>query len=213
MISCFTQRKWLLYLSSHDTLPIQTTNRVPMYKEFFKLEMIVFRLIKTGLRLTFDIISQHPRAIYQEGDKTKKYLYHWTATNGSHVISYRHIDMWHREVRVRGFGYDERSATMEFDTNEERDKAYLTIIEALGEWSETVYYCAIETWLEENGYEVRHDSRGYWVVLGENDYPVSKNQDKSNALYNAKTEIEYEWMWPGNMQPEFLKSSVTRVWF
>jgi len=97
--------------------------------------LLVYRLIKTTRRLTFEILEQHPSVTYM-GDDDGPY-FKFVASNGYEVISRSRMDIQTERLWLRGAKSldEERSGTMVFYSNEKRDAAYTDFIKALDEWA------------------------------------------------------------------------------
>ena len=97
--------------------------------------ILVYRLIKTTRRLTFEILEQHPSVTYM-GDDDGLY-FKFVASNGYEVISRSRMDIQTERLWLRGAKSldEERSGTMVFYSNEKRDTAYCEFIKALDEWA------------------------------------------------------------------------------
>lgn len=97
--------------------------------------ILVYRLIKTTRRLTFDIVMQAPHVTYM-GDDDGDYL-QFTASNGYQVISRSRMDIQTERIWLLGARRfdEERSGTMVFSSDEKRDAAYARFVEAINEWA------------------------------------------------------------------------------
>lgn len=97
--------------------------------------LLIYRLIKTTRRLTFDILFQDPSVIYL-GDDDGPY-HHFRATNGYEVISRSRMDIQTERIWLLGAKHTEesRSGTMVFSSNEKRDLAYRNFVQAINEWA------------------------------------------------------------------------------
>lgn len=95
-------------------------------------EVISYQLIKTKQRLTFDIRWQHPESIYQGNDDSDYYKF--VASNGYEINSRSSMDIQTGKLWLLGTKEHERSATLEFRSDTERDIAYEEIKQALTEW-------------------------------------------------------------------------------
>lgn len=98
-------------------------------------KLLVYRLLKTTRRLTFDIIHQQPSAIYT-GDDDGRY-YKFIASNGYEVISRSRMDIQTERILLLGAKHleEQRSGTMVFSSDLERDVAYDNFQIALNEWA------------------------------------------------------------------------------
>ena len=97
--------------------------------------LLVYNLIKTERRLTFDILYQSPDTIWlgeDDGD-----YFHYTASNRYEIISRSRMDIQTERLWLLGAKHKEeaRSGTMVFSSNEKRDRAYDDFILALNEWA------------------------------------------------------------------------------
>jgi len=99
--------------------------------------LLIYRLIKTTKRLTFDIDFQHSTTIY-EGEDDGDYL-KFTASNGYEVISRSRMDIQTERIWLLGAKrYDpegQRSGSMVFSSDLKRDQAYDNFTQALEEWA------------------------------------------------------------------------------
>jgi len=97
--------------------------------------LLVYRLIKTERRLTFDITQQHESVTYDGFDDGP--YYHFKASNGYEVISRSRMDIQTERIWLLGAKRHEesRSGSMVFSSNEQRDKAYFNFIQAIDEWA------------------------------------------------------------------------------
>jgi hypothetical protein len=93
-------------------------------------------LHKATCRLTFDIIYQHPLVTYQGPDDGDYYKF--VASNGYEIISRSRMDIQTERLWLRGGRECERSGTMIFATNADRDKAYMAFKMALFEFDHWV---------------------------------------------------------------------------
>jgi hypothetical protein len=101
------------------------------------MNVLVYRLIKTTKRLTFDIEWQADTVTYY-GDDDGDY-FKFTASNGYEVISRSRMDIQTERIWLLGAKrYDpegQRSGSMVFSSDEKRDKAYEEFTKALKEWA------------------------------------------------------------------------------
>lgn len=95
-------------------------------------DIIVFQLLKTKRRLTFDILYQREDTRYRGEDDGAYFTFR--ATNGYEVISRSRMDVQTERLWLLGASDDERSGSMVFSTDEKRDKAHENFIQALTEW-------------------------------------------------------------------------------
>lgn len=97
---------------------------------------LIYRLIKTTRRLTFDILFQNDSFIYQGDDDGDYFTYTHTA-NDYQVISRSRMDIQTERLWLLGAKHKEesRSGSMVFSSDEKRDKAYNEFIDALHGWS------------------------------------------------------------------------------
>ena len=108
-------------------------------KPFPKVEipivnMIDYHLIRTTNRLTFDIIWQHPQTRWETPTEDADDWYLFVASNGYEVISQSRMDIQTRRLWLTGYKANERSGTMVFSNNTQRDIAYHNFLLALKEW-------------------------------------------------------------------------------
>lgn len=98
--------------------------------------LLVYRLIKTNKRLTFDISYQSPRITEtKSGDENRTYF---KATNGVEVISCSRMDLHSQKIWLHGAEDDQcadRSGSLVFPNNAKRDLEYNQFIQALNEWA------------------------------------------------------------------------------
>lgn len=102
--------------------------------------VLMYSLIRTTKRLTFDIHLQHP-AFQHHGTDDNGYL-HMTATNGYEVISRSRMDIQTERIWLRGGTLDEaahRSGTMVFSSDEKAAIAEAKFHQALKEFVQWVY--------------------------------------------------------------------------
>ena len=97
--------------------------------------LLIYRLLATTKRLTFDILWQHEGTIYTGPDDGMYHKYH--ALNGYEVISRRHMDIKTERIWLLGSRSESspRSGTMVFESNTKRDKALNEFVVALREWA------------------------------------------------------------------------------
>jgi hypothetical protein len=97
--------------------------------------LLVYRLVPTTRRLTFDILWQGAGVTYM-GDDDGPY-FSFTASNGYQVISRSRMDIQTERIWLLGAKHMEeaRSGSMVFSTNEKRDAAMKQFIKALDEWA------------------------------------------------------------------------------
>lgn len=97
--------------------------------------LLRFLLVKTTKRLTFDVVYQHPRTIYNGPDDGPYFLF--TASNKYQVISRSRSDIQTERLWLLGAKHetDPRSGTMVFSDDAKRDKAHDEFIIALLEWA------------------------------------------------------------------------------
>lgn len=95
-------------------------------------DIIVFQLLKTKRRLTFDILYQREDTRYR-GDDDGDY-FTFKASNGYEVISRSRMDIQTERLWLLGASEDERSGSMVFSSDEKRDRAYEHFLVALHEW-------------------------------------------------------------------------------
>lgn len=96
------------------------------------MTLLVYSLIKTKRRLTFDITYQHPATRYRGDDDGPYYVF--TASNGYQVISRSRMDIQTERLWLLGASDEERSGTMIFSSDEKRDTAYDNFQQAISEW-------------------------------------------------------------------------------
>lgn len=99
-------------------------------------DVIIYRLIKTNRRLTFDIIYMHDDLIYKGEDDGDYYKF--VASNGYEIISRSRMDIQTERLWLIGAKPNERSGTMVFSTNEHRNAALFAFHDALNEWIDFV---------------------------------------------------------------------------
>ena len=99
--------------------------------------LLIYTLIKTTNRLTFDICYQHPTVTYQGEDDGDYFKF--VASNGYEVISRSRMDIQTERIWLLGARHNEnpRSGTMVFSCQEKRDAAYDDFVFALDEWAAT----------------------------------------------------------------------------
>ena len=98
--------------------------------------LLVYSLIKTERRLTFDIQFQAEKTIYTGEDDGPYFKF--VASNGYEVYSRSRMDIQTERLWLLGAKHKEesRSGTMIFSTNEKRDAARNNFILALNEWAQ-----------------------------------------------------------------------------
>lgn len=96
---------------------------------------LVYRLIKTNRRLTFEILFQDMSYCGKTDDD---YLT-FTASNGVEIISRSRMDIQTDRLWLLGCGEDARSGTMVFSSNEKRDHEYDRFQKALVEWANSTF--------------------------------------------------------------------------
>jgi hypothetical protein len=99
-------------------------------------DILVFQLLKTKRRLTFDIIYQREDTRYRGEDDGQYFTF--KATNGYEVISRSRMDIQTERLWLLGAADDERSGSMVFSSDEKRDRAYDNFIRALSEWEKFI---------------------------------------------------------------------------
>ena len=97
--------------------------------------LIVFMLLRTTRRLTFDILWQDPATIYMGEDDGDYYAF--TASNGYEVFSRSRMDIQTERLWLLGAKHQEeaRSGSMVFSSDEKRDAAYHAFKLAIKEWA------------------------------------------------------------------------------
>lgn len=108
-------------------LPLYSTNTGHIMDD-----IIVFQLLKTKRRLTFDILYQREDTRYRGEDDGAYFTF--KASNGVEVISRSRMDIQTERLWLRGASEDERSGSMVFSSDEKRDKAHEDFVQALREW-------------------------------------------------------------------------------
>jgi hypothetical protein len=113
-----------------------------MLKE--KKVILIYKLIKTTRRLTFDVVYQEDRLIYKGEDDGPYYKF--IASNGYEVISRSRMDIQTERIWLLGAKHleESRSGTMVFSSDEKRDVAYSAFILALDEYASSNNGCAID---------------------------------------------------------------------
>lgn len=98
--------------------------------------LLVYNIIKTKQRLTFDIFYQDP-AVTFDGDDDGSY-FKFVASNGYEVISRSRMDIQTERLWLLGAKSkdEQRSGSMVFSSDAKRDSAYLAFIQAIDEWAE-----------------------------------------------------------------------------
>ena len=92
---------------------------------------LIYRLIKTIQRLTFDILEQD---MWFCGSTDKEYLTH-NAKNGIQLISRSRMDIQTDRLWLIWCKPNERSGTMVFSSNEKRDREFDHFQAALLDWA------------------------------------------------------------------------------
>lgn len=109
----------------------------PITGDVYRLDNLVFRLVSTTKRLTFDILLQNAdERITWTGDDDGDF-HTFKASNGYEVISRSVMDIQTERIWLLGASKEdraERSGSMVFGSNEKRDKAHTNILIALEEW-------------------------------------------------------------------------------
>ena len=108
--------------------------------DVISLKYLIYTLIPTTKRLTFDISWQHP-ATRWTGDDDGDY-YTFKASNGYEVISRSVMDIQTERIWLLGASTEERafrSGSMVFGSNEKRNIAQNAFHKALKEWDEYWY--------------------------------------------------------------------------
>ena len=95
-------------------------------------DIIVYQLLKTKRRLTFDILYQREDTRYRGEDDGDYFTFR--ASNGYEVISRSRMDIQTERLWLLGASDDERSGSMVFSSDEKRDKAHENFVQALREW-------------------------------------------------------------------------------
>lgn len=99
--------------------------------------LLVYNLIPTTKRLTFDILSQDPEVTYWGEDDGPYFKF--VASNGYEVISRSRMDIQTERIWLLGAKCKtedgQRSGTMVFSSNEKRDAAYDQFVKAITEWA------------------------------------------------------------------------------
>lgn len=109
----------------------------PIAGDVYRLHNLIFRLVSTTKRLTFDILQQNmdPRITWTGDDDGDFYTFR--ASNDYEVISRSVMDIQTERVWLLGASSEdraERSGSMVFGSNEKRDKAFNNFLIALQEW-------------------------------------------------------------------------------
>lgn len=103
---------------------------------------LMYRLIPTTRRLTFDIIAQNPKVTFDGEDDGDYFMF--IASNGYQVMSRSRMDIQTERIWLLGAKNDEssiRSGTMIFSSDERRDIAHENFNKALREWAKS---CELE---------------------------------------------------------------------
>lgn len=95
-------------------------------------DIIVFQLLKTKRRLTFDILYQREDTRYRGEDDGEYFTF--PSSNGYCVISRSRMDIQTERIWLLGASDEERSGTMIFSSDEKRDNAYNCFIQVLTDW-------------------------------------------------------------------------------
>lgn len=95
-------------------------------------DILVYQLLKTKRRLTFDILYQREDTRYRGEDDGDYFTFR--ASNGYEVISRSRMDIQTERLWLLGAAEDERSGSMVFSSDEKRDKAHEAFVQALREW-------------------------------------------------------------------------------
>lgn len=95
-------------------------------------DIIVFQLLKTKCRLTFDILYQREDTRYK-GEEDGDY-FTFSVSNGYRVMSRSRMDIKSQRLWLLGASEEERSATLTFSSDEKRDNAYDCFIQVLTDW-------------------------------------------------------------------------------
>ena len=111
----------------------------PIAGDVYRLDNLIFRLVSTTKRLTFDILQQNadPRITWTGDDDGDFYTF--KASNGYEVISRSVMDIQTERIWLLGASKEdraERSGSMVFGSNEKRDKAFENVLIALQEWDQ-----------------------------------------------------------------------------
>lgn len=111
----------------------------PIAGDVYRLDNLVFRLVSTTKRLTFDILHQNadPRITWTGDDDGDFHTFR--ASNGYEVISRSVMDIQTERIWLWGASKEdraERSGSMVFGSNEKRDKAHDNFLIALQEWDD-----------------------------------------------------------------------------
>jgi hypothetical protein len=106
-------------------------------------KLLVYRLIKTTRRLTFDIEYQDPGVIFLGEDDGEYFKF--VASNGYEVISRSRMDIQTERLWLLGAKHleESRSGSMVFSSNEKRDMAYENFLKAITEWAEKNFGFAV----------------------------------------------------------------------
>ena len=100
-----------------------------------KNPILMYVLVKTTRRLTFDILYQAPEVTFM-GDDDGDY-FKFTASNGYEVISRSRMDIQTERLWLLGAKHqtDPRSGSMVFSSDEKRNAACDQFVRALDEWA------------------------------------------------------------------------------
>jgi len=98
--------------------------------------ILIYRLIRTTRRLTFDIDYQHESTIYMGEDDGEYFKF--IASNGYEVISRSRMDIQTERLWLLGAKHKEesRSGTMVFSSDANAKEAHIQFIKAINEWAE-----------------------------------------------------------------------------
>jgi hypothetical protein len=99
-------------------------------------QVIDYQIVKTRQRLTFDIVYQHPDTIYQGEDDGDYYKF--VASNGFEIISRSRMDIQTERLWLIGVKPNERSGSMVFSSDKQRDEACYRFHQAIDEWVKAV---------------------------------------------------------------------------
>jgi hypothetical protein len=99
--------------------------------------ILIYSLIKTAKRLTFEIHHQDPEHRYTGSDEGKYWSFE--APNGYEVISRSRLGIHCERIWLLGGTFGdaaEFSSTMAFTSDEKRDKAFTMFHDALAAWGD-----------------------------------------------------------------------------
>lgn len=143
-------------------------------------DIIVFQLLKTKRRLTFDILYQRDDTRYRGEDDGDYFTF--KASNGYEVISRSRMDIQTERLWLLGAAEDERSGSMVFSSDEKRDRAYDQFLVALREWVE---------FIRTGGWGTRPTPELYVPVVPEPaGVPVEVNAASMMAAFETQAEQE-----------------------